>query len=179
MPSHQRTSTAASARHHFITHSCTHTPCTPHQAVAARSFHHNLMPSRQRTQHGCLSSASHHHTPMHSHALHATPCRSCSLIPSQPHALTPAHAARLPQLGITSSHTHALTRTARHAACQSQVHGITPSRQAYSTQLHHRCITQSRAHALKRFALALLCVTSSRAGLLTQSSRRSPRCWCV
>ena len=107
-------STAASTRHHIITHPCTHTPCTPHHAVAARSFHHTLMPSHQRTQHGCLSSASHHHTPMHSHALHATPCRSCSLIPSHPHALAPAHAARLPQLGITSSHTHGLTRPARH-----------------------------------------------------------------
>ena len=94
----------------------------------------------------------------------------------------------------------------------SRHHTLMPSRQAYSTQLHHRSITQSRAHVLTprrsaliysitllfagrtqhgsiivasrnhelmRFALALLCVTSSRAGLLTQASRRSPRSWCV
>ena len=187
-------STAASTRHHIITHPCTHTPCTPHHAVAARSFHHTLMPSHQRTQHGCLSSASHHHTPMHSHALHATPCRkllahsitpswpshqrtqhgclssashhhtpmdshalhatpcrSCSFIPSHPHALTLPHASQLHCRSITSSCTHVLIRPARHTASSSagsRHHTLTPSRQAYSTQLHHRSITQSRAHVL-------------------------------
>ena len=132
-------STAASCLHHTITCSWTNSPCVPHQGVAACSFHHTLMPSHQRTQHGCISLASHHHTPMHSHALHATPCRSCSLIPSHPHALTLPHASQLHCRSITSSCTHVLIRHACHAASQTQVHGITPQR-PHAKRTRHSCI---------------------------------------
>ena len=78
-----------------------------------RSRHHSLLYSR------CTLRSDSGASPHHVHTLTTSQGQPnllycCRITASHPHALTPAHAARLPQLGITSSHTHALTRPARH-----------------------------------------------------------------
>ena len=113
------------------------------------------------------------------HSCAHTPCtpHGVSSAGSRHHTLTPSRQAYSTQLhhgSITQS------RARAHAASQrALLLHHTPSCWAHTARQHHRGITQPRAHALKRFALALLCVTSSRAGLRTQASRRSPRSWCV
>ena len=133
------------------------------------------MPSRCRTHRSCIVAASHHHALMCSYALHATRRLKRRFTASHPNALTPS----VLDTAASSQH-HTITSTCAHAASQ-RAHLLhhTPSCWAHTARQHHRGITQPRAHALKRFALALLCVTSSHAGLLTQASRRSPRSWCV